>query len=119
MCVFCSIIIPDPSLTVDLDPSKEEVLFWKCDLHGAKSLEIDVPLANNGLTQALLSLTRSEMSQAELERRKLTSTLSSDTLLQKYLPRQYLDGQRKFKLQNTSQERGLSHIYSVYSVGEN
>lgn len=108
-------------MTVDLDPSKEEVLFWKCDLHGTKSLEIDVPLTNNGLIQALLSLTRSEMGRTELERRKLTSTLDSDTLLQKYLPKQYLDGDRKFKLQNTSQERGISPYttYSAYSVGEN
>lgn len=94
-------------MTDDLDPSKEEVIFWKCDLTtggNTKTLSINVPLINHGLNTALLDLIKSEMSDKERERRRLTKTLDSDSLLMKYLPQQYINGERKFKVQCSSQE---------------
>ena len=89
---------------VDLDPSKEEVIFWKCDLTSTKkTLSINVPLINHGLNTALLDLIKSEMSDKERERRRLTNTLDSESLLMKYLPQQYINGERKFKVQSSSQ----------------
>ena len=100
-------------MTVDLDPSKEEVIFWKCDLNRQKSLSINVPLINHGLNSALLNLIKSEMGDKERERRRLTSTLNKDSLLSKYLPAQYIHGERKCKVSNSNPQGQCQAIFDL------
>ena len=42
------------------------------------------------------------MGDKERERRRLTSTLNKDSLLSKYLPAQYIQGDRKFKVSHSN-----------------
>ena len=42
--------------------------------------------------------------KAEFDRRKKTGTLENETLLDKYLPVPYLNGERKFKIENSSED---------------
>ncbi|XP_070567350.1 cilia- and flagella-associated protein 47-like [Ptychodera flava] len=58
----------------------ERIIYWRCETNNTLQEEIHIPIANKARENALVIAAQQRMSSKEIERRKITGTLSSSSV---------------------------------------